>query len=842
MKAKSARVLTHTVILAAGNHTLRWMVDTKQEVLEIDESAASNELEVQMKWIEPSDLPDLVVDDIWHEGPLLVGEKQQWNVRIRNKGKTAAQGMIWTTLSIANGVQFAAFNSGYLDANATETYTIVQPPDIKPGNITIIGVVNAAGLIAESNNNNNYLKKTFSISCVDLEAVDLNTVTDTNGKAKITLIVRNNGPANAEKPFKVKFWPGEVYQTPKFPFLVGPKILAVPKLNAGDSVSLKHEIPNLSLIDYQAWMNVDPDYVYHEQDLTNNVLVKEIRGRRVVLIIIDGLRPDAFNTYLSSQIGSVVNSGFREMGLSNPAVGKIIVKEASTVFPSITLCANASIVTGLYPANHGITGNCFYKRPALGKWTFIDYETKELAPTLYGFWDDFGGPNYNALLGNYQRHEAGDSGPDKDLAFLGVETIYDILKAYNFPSHVIFHFYSKGAGYPIPSILNGHKDILDGWDAPTNQEVIFSYLLGKNNAITYFNSFDKMANEKAVEFIQNLPPQVPFPRLLTLYFSSVDHASHTDGVNDQALYLTKIDQGIYNVIKAMSNRFPEELNNTVFIITSDHGHETVDRHKFISSVDVLKGILSGPWTNSLDNYLRKENLTKAYLGSNYSYQSAVFAFLGAKEWPSIFKYASNGPMAYIYDCTNDTTLLREIIGNMCFYWKIFRNLPTDPNIGITHVLGRMPGSAKYHAYSLVKAGILFNLIKDPLPKTFPDISAMLGGSDRSGDIILIVNQKNRWQLAESGPGATNFSIPLTSIQSMRIPLSEHYNSYSTHGGVDTMRVPLVIVGKPIPKIGAINSANIVDIVPTILNIFGLPLPAELDGKPLLDIALSPVVI
>lgn len=57
-----------------------------------------------------------------------------------------------------------------------------------------------------------------------------------------------------------------------------------------------------------------------------------------------------------------------------------------------------------------------------------------------------------------------------------------------------------------------------------------------------------------------------------------------------------------------------------------------------------------------------------------------------------------------------------------------------------------------------------------------------------------------------------------------------------------MDVPLVFVGKPIPGDATIPSGNLVDIVPTILNMFGLPIPKPMDGKPLLDQKLKPYLL
>jgi arylsulfatase A-like enzyme len=43
---------------------------------------------------------------------------------------------------------------------------------------------------------------------------------------------------------------------------------------------------------------------------------------------------------------------------------------------------------------------------------------------------------------------------------------------------------------------------------------------------------------------------------------------------------------------------------------------------------------------------------------------------------------------------------------------------------------------------------------------------------------------------------------------------------------------LIMKGKPVRKGGRIEGANIVDLAPTILYVLGLPIPQDMDGRPL----------
>jgi predicted AlkP superfamily pyrophosphatase or phosphodiesterase len=67
-------------------------------------------------------------------------------------------------------------------------------------------------------------------------------------------------------------------------------------------------------------------------------------ARRVVIVSIDGLRPDAIFPASMSNLITLMQSGAFSLG-------------AQTVFPSVTLVAHASMLTGLCPSKHGLLWN-----------------------------------------------------------------------------------------------------------------------------------------------------------------------------------------------------------------------------------------------------------------------------------------------------------------------------------------------------------------------------------------------------------------------------------------------------------------------------------------------------
>jgi hypothetical protein len=67
-------------------------------------------------------------------------------------------------------------------------------------------------------------------------------------------------------------------------------------------------------------------------------------ARRVVIISVDGLRPDAIFPASMSNLISLMQSGVFSLG-------------AQTVFPSVTLVAHASMLGGVCPSKHGVLWN-----------------------------------------------------------------------------------------------------------------------------------------------------------------------------------------------------------------------------------------------------------------------------------------------------------------------------------------------------------------------------------------------------------------------------------------------------------------------------------------------------
>lgn len=75
--------------------------------------------------------------------------------------------------------------------------------------------------------------------------------------------------------------------------------------------------------------------------------LRETPVRRVILVVLDGLRPDAIPRYGLQHLTALARSGAGTMF-------------ARTVSPSVTACAMASLITGAAPERHGLQSDRFH--------------------------------------------------------------------------------------------------------------------------------------------------------------------------------------------------------------------------------------------------------------------------------------------------------------------------------------------------------------------------------------------------------------------------------------------------------------------------------------------------
>ena len=258
-------------------------------------------------------------------------------------------------------------------------------------------------------------------------------------------------------------------------------------------------------------------------------------ARRAVLIDVDGVRADTF--------ARIFESG-RAPNLARIFASALWFDHATTVIPTVTMAAQASIVTGTLPSRHGVPGNQWYDREHS---TLVDYMASAGLSCVYGF-TVFGGPGCLGGLGN--RH-------------LQAPTLYEAAAAKGLDSVVAFHEYWKGATRPV---------------TPTAAEAR-AFIQGNKLA---FRIFD---NEMAGRVVEELKAR-GLPAILTIYFAGSDTVAHTDGIAAQPGYFAEvIDPAMGKILDTFAALDPDWRTHMLFLLVSDHGRTDSVAHA--EDVDLL---------------------------------------------------------------------------------------------------------------------------------------------------------------------------------------------------------------------------------------------------------------
>lgn len=239
-------------------------------------------------------------------------------------------------------------------------------------------------------------------------------------------------------------------------------------------------------------------------------------GRHVLLFILDGLRPDTLRETVAA--GRLPH---HQRLLANSSE----FTNARTVFPTVTLPANASLITGTFPANHGIPGNHWYDVESA---TGIDYFDPFTMLRVY-----------TAGLANQH---------------LRATTIYERTTAANLTSFVVFHPYWRGATrFRAPSVF----EALSFWDGQTVKP----------------DMLDRRMMAHAIDLLKTEGQ----PNLFTLYFPGTDVIAHSDGIAAQIDYLANVtDPLLGQFLDTLDTVRPAWRSDTLIILTSDHGRTPCD--------------------------------------------------------------------------------------------------------------------------------------------------------------------------------------------------------------------------------------------------------------------------
>lgn len=259
-------------------------------------------------------------------------------------------------------------------------------------------------------------------------------------------------------------------------------------------------------------------------------------SRRVVIIDLDGIRQDTFEqAYLQLHLASFE----RILGPVHNGAGfgsALVFDHATTIFPTVTMAAQASIFTGVFPGLHGIPGNAWFERMSA---QLIDYMTPGSMACVYG-----GASLFTGCAGGLaNRH-------------LTAPTLYEVAARGGKTSTVVFNQYYKGATTPVLPSIEDAFAFLEGYDVD-------------------YAAFDTRMMDRALESLE----RDGLPDILTVYFAGADGIAHQQGIAAQFAYLEDVvDPQLGRLLDALALHDKWWNTNTLFVITADHGRTDAVYH------------------------------------------------------------------------------------------------------------------------------------------------------------------------------------------------------------------------------------------------------------------------
>lgn len=259
----------------------------------------------------------------------------------------------------------------------------------------------------------------------------------------------------------------------------------------------------------------------------------------ILLLDIDGLRPDILAQALAEEhlpnLAGLLGGATQSRGCLYPVLAPA---------PSITFASQASLFSGVGPAQHGIPGNQFFDRfGAHSRGT----------PRHYAF--DVG----DTLAADDAVRVFTDGLASKCML---VPTLYERLHNRGWRSVVAGHMYARGATRWLkPSLMR-----------------LARFTKGGNLFGLSAPEYDRKTLEKARQEIE----RNGLPNILTVYFMGLDHESHVHGPQAQTAYLCDVlDVLVGELWQSVCASLPPGSPAPLCLIFSDHGQLAVpadDRH------------------------------------------------------------------------------------------------------------------------------------------------------------------------------------------------------------------------------------------------------------------------
>jgi len=259
--------------------------------------------------------------------------------------------------------------------------------------------------------------------------------------------------------------------------------------------------------------------------LSQNCIAQE--KKYVLLISIDGLRPDF---YLEDTWNTPILKGLKENGVYSKGI--------NSVFPSVTYPSHTTLVTGSFPATHGVLYNSPRNAEDANHW----------------YWE------FSRIQTSTLWQAAQDKGLETGAVMWPVTVGAPI--TYNFP---VRRPYGKEKGNQL-SVTE-----------PVVTPPTLMPRLKKEGIITSQSQFEHDAVDGTIGAMATYIIEQHTPALMAVHFINVDHMQHVYGRDDEHVKqaIENVDMQIGKLINALKDK--GIYNQTDIIVTGDHGHVDVNK-------------------------------------------------------------------------------------------------------------------------------------------------------------------------------------------------------------------------------------------------------------------------
>ena len=282
-------------------------------------------------------------------------------------------------------------------------------------------------------------------------------------------------------------------------------------------------------------------------------------------------------------------------------------QESVTIFPSITPAATSSIITGCYPAEHGIAGASWY-----------DEARQEIA--YYG--DDFwviAKEGFGAFLRDFLVRLNGDR--------LTAPTLFELVEQAGRSAACLNYLVFRGPvrhpvnvpwllallpGVPLTETVDGPTHLALG-DFVT-QHPLRHKVRDHGGIMHRFGMDDEATSELLVEMVED----GLLPEFTVAYFTDNDYRSHEVGPHAALPVIARVDAALGAMFDA-GGGFDRFMQDTCVIVTSDHGHCDILSDRADAVIELRRVLgefrhaeLGGPWRER-DELLICPNMRAAQL-------------------------------------------------------------------------------------------------------------------------------------------------------------------------------------------------------------------------------------